>query len=161
MVLMIILEKWRWSSPLHIIHILWPKIVKISPRDLINEYFLTIKPIYVSYNQFFLSILVIKSYITRYDELSIAYGEVINIHDKQEDGWRLGESNGKVGIFPATYVEQIWIFPETNPEQTRPNPSSNKSYRRGVSSGPSLNLASEWSHLTIRKWVSPLGQIGN
>ena len=86
---------------------LWPKIVKISPRDLINEYFLTIKPIYVSYNQFFLSILVMKSYITRYDELSIAYGEVINIHDKQEDGWWLGESNGKVGIFPATYVEQI------------------------------------------------------
>ena len=43
----------------------------------------------------------------RYDELSIGYGDVINIHDKQEDGWWLGECGGKVGIFPATYVEQI------------------------------------------------------
>ena len=43
----------------------------------------------------------------RYDELSISYGDVINIHDKQEDDWWLGECEGKVGIFPATYVEQI------------------------------------------------------
>merc|ERR1719347_323588 len=42
-----------------------------------------------------------------YDELSIKYGELINIHDKQEDGWWLGECNGKVGIFPATYVELV------------------------------------------------------
>ena len=42
-----------------------------------------------------------------YDELSIKYGDVINIHDKQEDGWWLGECDGKVGIFPATYVEVI------------------------------------------------------
>jgi len=42
-----------------------------------------------------------------YDELSISYGDVINIHDKQEDDWWLGECEGKVGIFPATYVEQI------------------------------------------------------
>lgn len=40
-----------------------------------------------------------------YDELTIKYGDLINIHDKQEDGWWLGELNGKVGIFPATYVE--------------------------------------------------------
>ena len=59
-----------------------------------------------------------KSYITRYDELSIAYGEVINIHDKQEDGWWLGESNGKVGIFPATYVEQIWDQSWRNPTKS-------------------------------------------
>ena len=45
--------------------------------------------------------------LRRYDELSISYGDVINIHDKQEDGWWLGECGGKVGIFPATYVEQI------------------------------------------------------
>lgn len=42
-----------------------------------------------------------------YDELSIRYGDVINIHDKQEDGWWLGECDGSVGIFPATYVESI------------------------------------------------------
>ena len=41
-----------------------------------------------------------------YDELSIQPGDVINIHDKQEDGWWLGELAGTVGIFPATYVEE-------------------------------------------------------
>ena len=41
-----------------------------------------------------------------YDELTIRIGDVINIHDKQEDGWWLGELNGTVGIFPATYVEE-------------------------------------------------------
>ena len=42
-----------------------------------------------------------------YDELSIHVGDIINIHDKQEDGWWLGELKGQVGIFPATYVEDI------------------------------------------------------
>ena len=42
-----------------------------------------------------------------YDELTIRYGDVINIHDKQEDDWWLGECDGKVGIFPATYVEPV------------------------------------------------------
>jgi hypothetical protein len=42
-----------------------------------------------------------------YDELSIRVGDIINIHDKQEDGWWLGELRGQVGIFPATYVEDI------------------------------------------------------
>ncbi len=42
-----------------------------------------------------------------YDELNIRYGDIINIHDKQEDGWWLGECDGKIGIFPATYVEPI------------------------------------------------------
>jgi len=42
-----------------------------------------------------------------YDELTIRTGDIINIHDKQEDGWWLGELKGQVGIFPATYVEDI------------------------------------------------------
>merc|ERR1740124_268467 len=42
-----------------------------------------------------------------HDELSIRYGDIINIHDKQEDGWWLGECEGNIGIFPATYVEHI------------------------------------------------------
>lgn len=42
-----------------------------------------------------------------YDELSIQPGDIINIHDKQADGWWLGELDGTVGIFPATYVEEI------------------------------------------------------
>merc|ERR1712106_346663 len=42
-----------------------------------------------------------------HDELSIRHGDIINIHDKQEDGWWLGECEGNIGIFPATYVEHI------------------------------------------------------
>ncbi|XP_067011922.2 nostrin isoform X2 [Anabrus simplex] len=42
-----------------------------------------------------------------YDELNLHPGDVINIHDKQADGWWLGELNGVVGIFPATYVEEL------------------------------------------------------
>ena len=42
-----------------------------------------------------------------YDELTIHVGDIINIHDKQADGWWLGELHGTVGIFPATYVEEM------------------------------------------------------
>ncbi|PSN41936.1 hypothetical protein C0J52_06427 [Blattella germanica] len=42
-----------------------------------------------------------------YDELNLQPGDVIKIHDKQADGWWLGELNGVVGIFPATYVQEI------------------------------------------------------
>ena len=53
-----------------------------------------------------------------YDELSIKVGDIINIHDKQADGWWLGELRGQVGIFPATYVEeeesQAWYFCKTS-----------------------------------------------
>ena len=88
-----------------IIHHRIVAIVEIM--DLINAYFLsfTVKP--MSDNNFSLYIKSNISILPRYDELSIAYGEVINIHDKQEDDWWLGECGGKVGIFPATYVEQI------------------------------------------------------
>ena len=43
----------------------------------------------------------------QYDELSIQKGDIINIYEKQADGWWQGELRGKVGIFPATYVEDI------------------------------------------------------
>ena len=41
------------------------------------------------------------------DELKIVEGDVINVIDKQEDDWWQGELNGIVGIFPATYVQEI------------------------------------------------------
>ncbi|KAK4879842.1 hypothetical protein RN001_007988 [Aquatica leii] len=41
------------------------------------------------------------------DELSLHPGDVLSVYRKQEDGWWLGECNGSVGIFPATYVEII------------------------------------------------------
>ena len=46
--------------------------------------------------------------ITVITMIILRYGDVINIHHKQEDGWWVGECNDTVGIFPATYVETIW-----------------------------------------------------
>uniref|UniRef100_A0A7G3AV94 Putative e3 ubiquitin-protein ligase bre1 isoform x1 n=1 Tax=Lutzomyia longipalpis TaxID=7200 RepID=A0A7G3AV94_LUTLO len=42
-----------------------------------------------------------------YDELELNPGDIIEIHVKQEDGWWLGALRDRVGIFPATYVEEI------------------------------------------------------
>lgn len=42
-----------------------------------------------------------------YDELTIKTGDIISITEKQPDGWWVGELDGVVGIFPATYVEEI------------------------------------------------------
>ncbi|XP_040571562.1 nostrin [Lepeophtheirus salmonis] len=40
-----------------------------------------------------------------HDELTIFAGDIITIHDKQNDDWWLGEVRGAVGLFPSTYVE--------------------------------------------------------
>ncbi|KAF4527056.1 hypothetical protein B566_EDAN001606 [Ephemera danica] len=41
------------------------------------------------------------------DELNLRTGDVISVREKQDDGWWVGELNGIVGIFPATYVEEV------------------------------------------------------
>ncbi|XP_043289185.1 uncharacterized protein Nost [Venturia canescens] len=41
------------------------------------------------------------------DELSLTPGDLITIHEKQADGWWIGECAGRTGIFPATYVQLI------------------------------------------------------
>ncbi|XP_015601249.1 uncharacterized protein LOC107270605 isoform X2 [Cephus cinctus] len=41
------------------------------------------------------------------DELSLNPGDLITIHEKQADGWWIGECRGRTGIFPATYVQVI------------------------------------------------------
>lgn len=43
------------------------------------------------------------------DELHLQPGDVLSVYRQQEDGWWLGECNGAVGIFPATYVETIAV----------------------------------------------------
>ncbi|XP_053142991.1 nostrin [Hemicordylus capensis] len=43
----------------------------------------------------------------REDELCLKKGDVIVIYQKEEDGWWFGSLNGKKGIFPATYVEEV------------------------------------------------------
>lgn len=42
-----------------------------------------------------------------YDELELEPGDIIAIHTKEENGWWLGELKSRVGIFPATYVEEL------------------------------------------------------
>lgn len=34
-------------------------------------------------------------------------GDLIDVHTKQEDGWWVGAIKDHIGIFPATYVEEI------------------------------------------------------
>lgn len=34
-------------------------------------------------------------------------GDIIDVYKKQVDGWWLGKLNETVGIFPATYVEEL------------------------------------------------------
>ncbi|XP_017764439.1 PREDICTED: nostrin isoform X3 [Eufriesea mexicana] len=41
------------------------------------------------------------------DELSLSPGDLITVHQKQSDGWWIGECRGRTGIFPATYVQVI------------------------------------------------------
>lgn len=41
------------------------------------------------------------------DELTLKPGDILSVYRQQDDGWWLGECNGSVGIFPATYVETI------------------------------------------------------
>ncbi|XP_029673399.1 uncharacterized protein LOC115241670 [Formica exsecta] len=41
------------------------------------------------------------------DELSLNPGDLITVHQKQADGWWIGECRGRTGIFPATYVQVI------------------------------------------------------
>ncbi len=41
------------------------------------------------------------------DELTIIPGDLINVIEKQDQDWWQGELNGVVGIFPATYVQEL------------------------------------------------------
>lgn len=41
------------------------------------------------------------------DELTIKPGDIIKVTVKLDGGWWQGEMNGRTGIFPATYVEEI------------------------------------------------------
>ncbi|KAL3831454.1 hypothetical protein ACJMK2_023203 [Sinanodonta woodiana] len=42
-----------------------------------------------------------------FDELSIKTGETVLLYEKLPDGWWKGEIHGKVGVFPATYVQEL------------------------------------------------------
>ena len=39
------------------------------------------------------------------DELSLKEGEIVEVLSQEEEGWWKGSLNGKVGVFPANFVE--------------------------------------------------------
>lgn len=45
--------------------------------------------------------------INRFSFVHLVIGDLIDVHIKQEDGWWVGALKNHVGIFPATYVEEI------------------------------------------------------
>ena len=40
-------------------------------------------------------------------ELPMSFGDIIVVLDKSDENWWRGECNGKRGMFPAPYVEEI------------------------------------------------------
>lgn len=47
---------------------------------------------------------------TQHNNLNLFFfftGDIIDVHNKQEDGWWIGAIKDRVGIFPATYVEEF------------------------------------------------------
>lgn len=43
-------------------------------------------------------------------ELELKEGDIVFVHKKREDGWFKGtlQRNGKTGLFPGSFVENIW-----------------------------------------------------
>ena len=41
------------------------------------------------------------------DELTIEPGDIIDVTDQQDQDWWTGELNGRSGIFPASYVQEM------------------------------------------------------
>ena len=62
------------------------------------------------------------------DELQLQFGEIINVLDKNldDEGWWKGEINGRVGVFPDNFVEEI----------VEPNKKTNTSTTSNVSPPP-------------------------
>ncbi len=43
----------------------------------------------------------------RDDELTLAFGDCVNILEKRDDGWWRGELRSTIGLFPSSYVKEI------------------------------------------------------
>ncbi|XP_033741607.1 SH3 domain-containing kinase-binding protein 1-like isoform X3 [Pecten maximus] len=49
------------------------------------------------------------------DELKLEVGDIVDVLKQEEEGWWEGSLNGKVGMFPSNFAEEI---EETDPERT-------------------------------------------
>ena len=52
------------------------------------------------------------------DELSLQLNDTVEIIDEEEEGWFRGRLNGKEGVFPSNFVEEL--PPETTPSSVEP-----------------------------------------
>lgn len=66
------------------------------------------------------------------DELNLKVGDIINIIGEEEEGWWRGVLNGKEGVFPSNFVEEI------SPLPNRPKPSNRDDILRLVEDAPAL-----------------------
>ncbi|CAF1382771.1 unnamed protein product [Adineta ricciae] len=68
------------------------------------------------------------------DELSLAVGDIVTVLEKhlEDDGWWKGELNGRIGVFPDNYVEEL--PPSTMPSiNTKHRPNTPESGGRNLS----------------------------
>jgi hypothetical protein len=54
----------------------------------------------------------------RKDDLSFKEAEIIYVVNKRPSGWWLGELNGKVGLIPSNYVEELPFDPQAELKET-------------------------------------------
>lgn len=40
-------------------------------------------------------------------ELDFLSGDLIQIYEKDDSGWWIGELNGRAGLFPCNYIEEL------------------------------------------------------
>ena len=84
--------------------------------------------------------------------LSLKKGDIIAITDKDQSGWYIGELRGKIGSFPAEYVEILLDYQEGASRGTlRPGATM-----RGETSSMTMYQMSKDSHMTDAPSVGTL-----
>ncbi|XP_076257673.1 CIN85 and CD2AP related isoform X1 [Rhynchophorus ferrugineus] len=66
------------------------------------------------------------------DELNLKVGDIINITGEEEEGWWRGILNGKEGVFPSNFVEEI------TPSPNKPKPTNRDDILRLADDAPAL-----------------------
>lgn len=82
------------------------------------------------------------------EELTMQIGDRIKILNQDDDGWWLGEVNGKQGMFPSNYVEII-------KEEKKPDPEPQKQSKPAVK--PAEKKSPKNSVTRLGVWASNLG----
>ena len=89
------------------------------------------------------------------DELSIKKGDVIEVVEIIDDGWWIGNLKGKIGMFPANYVESMNVPVASPPVSTSPpsyadisnEPSKKEEITRTEEKPKSNNTQNKFSYM--------------